>query len=64
MRCSRLCPQPGLLRPLSVVNAMELEGRVEKLVGRTGIYKGSVFENMGLKSDFLSVRQWRSLYMA
>lgn len=34
---------------------MEQARNAERLVGRTGIYKGSVFENMVLKSDFLSV---------
>lgn len=56
MRCvARLSSQPGLRRLSSVINFMELKGRVEKLVSRTRIYKGSVFENIGLKGDFLSV---------
>ena len=52
-----LCPYPGLLSILSAINVnfMELERRVEMLVGRMRIYKGSVFENIGLKSDSLSV---------
>lgn len=56
MRCAaRLSPQPGLRRLFSVINFMELKGRVEKLVSRTRIYKGSVFESMDIKGDFLSV---------